>query len=219
MAQEKDSASFDINFGVKLGTTFSNFTNQQPHNNIIIGFSSGIFASYSINDNMGVQVEGLYTQEGGRLVSFDVPYLLGRDFWYELTVDSQRVLLHNISVPILFQYGMDFSNIRVVASLGPDFSYVISAIAKKESTVFTEVGSFHTYTGKDNVTSNINRFNVAVTAGIGTKIPIGDFNLLFDFRYKYVFTTSYKSYSYMGIPQIIGDLKLHTFSLTAGIEF
>ncbi len=219
-AQEQSSASSSkLNFGFRVGATISSFTNQQPHNNITSGFSGGAFVAYPLNENMGVQAEVFFTQEGGRLLTFDYPSLVGKDFWYALDAENQKLVLNNISVPILYNYNLAFSNFKLGAFIGPDLGYTVSASVMKEGTVFTESGSFHTYTGSEDVSSNIEKFHVAATAGIGLKIPAGNLNLLLDVRYKYGLTSVYKSYSYVGIPQIAGDLKFNTLSVTCGISF
>jgi hypothetical protein len=222
-AQESEGGggglSLPLKFGAKIGTTISSFTNQQPHNNIMQGLTAGLFVDYSFMDNMGVQVEFLYAQEGGRLLYFDYPNLIGKDFWYAVDAENQQLVLHNISVPILYNYNLALTNFKLGVVIGPDLGYTVSASAMKEGTVFTESGSFHTYTGSEDVSSNIEKFHVAATAGIGLKIPAGNLNLLIDVRYKYGLTPVYKSYSYVGIPQISGDLKYNAVSITCGISF
>lgn len=220
-AQETEGGggNLPLKFGVKIGTTISSFTNQQPHNNIMLGLTAGLFVDYSFMDNMGVEVEFLYAQEGGRLLYFDYPDLVGKDYWYALDAENQQLVLHNISVPILYKYNLAFNNFKLGVVIGPDLGYTVTASVMKEGTVFTETGSFHTYTGSEDVSSNIEKFHVAATAGLGLEIPAGNLNLLIDVRYKYGLTTAYKSYSYVGIPQISGDLKINTVSITCGIGF
>ncbi|MBI9052990.1 MAG: PorT family protein [Bacteroidales bacterium] len=211
--------ALNIGFGAKIGTTISTFTNEQPHSNSLQGLKAGVFANYSFNENMAVQIEAEYSQEGGRLLYHDVPYLVGQDTWYNLDIENQELVLHNVNIPILFKYTLSLKNFDVVGLIGPDVGYNITAIANKEGTVFTEVGGFNTYKSSEDVSSNIENFNVAATAGLGIEIPAGKFDLLIDVRYRYGFTSVYNSYSYIGIPQINGDLRNHTMSFTLGVGF
>ncbi len=208
-----------INYGVKLGAEVSSFTNEQPFTNSIIGFSGGAFVNYSINSSMGVQLELLYKQSGGRLLTYDYPALLGQDDWYSMNVDNQKLVIHYINIPVMFRYSYPLKGIKLIGLIGPDFGYAINALAHKESTVFTDAGSFHTYKETEKVYSNIEKFNISATAGVGVEIPVGDFLLFIDGRYNYGITPCYKSYSYIGIPQITGDLSCNSFSLSLGLGF
>lgn len=219
-AQDETSASsFDLNFGFKAGATISSFTNQQPHNNIISGFAGGAFVAYPINGNMEVQAEVFYAQEGGRLLTFDLPYLIGKDYWYDLVAENQRIVINMLNVPILYKYILPVSDTKLSLFIGPNFGYRLNAISKKEATVLTESGSFHTYTETEDISSNITKYSFAAIAGVSVEIDVGDYSLLLEGRYKNNFSTLYESYSYVGIPQVVGDIKCHTVFFSVGIVF
>ncbi len=208
-----------LNYGIKAGALVSSFTNEQPFTNSIMGFSGGVFANYSFNSSMGVQLELLYKQSGGRLLTYDYPALVGQDDWYALNVENQKLVIQYINVPVLFRYALPISGMKLIGLIGPDFGYAINALAYKESTVFTDAGSFHTYKETEKVYSNIEKWDIAATAGIGVEIPVGDLLLLIDGRYTYGITPCYKSYSYIGLPQISGDMSCNSFNLSVGLGF
>ena len=216
---ESTGGGMSLKFGVKVGATISSFDNQQPHNNLMAGFAGGGFVAYPINSTMEVQAEALFAQEGGRLLYFDEPNLIGQDYWYVISVENERVVINMLNVPVLFKYHMPMGNTKLSFVVGPNFGYRIHAKAQKEVTVFTESGSFHTYTETDNLTSNIERYSLAATAGAGVEIDAGGYTLILEGRYKYGITPVFKSYSYVGIPQISGDLNCHSVIITLGIGF
>ena len=213
------SGGLPIVFGPKLGISINSFSNEQPHNNITLGFTGGAFVKYAFNNNIAVQIEALYIQQGGRLLYMDMPNLVGRQNWYMASIENQRIALHNLNIPVLFRYNFPMDDLTISAVIGPDLGFNVSAISQTETTVFTEVGSFHTYTENKDITSNTESFNMAASIGGGIEIPTGDYMLLVDVRYRYGFTPVYKSYSYVGIPQISDNLNNHSLTLTIGLGF
>lgn len=213
------STNSQLSFGVKLGSVVSTFTYEQPHNNIVLGLEGGAFMSYIFTENIGLQIEALYRQTGGRLLYFDAPWLIGKNYWYNISAENQKFLIHNVSVPILFKYLLPLGDVNAALLLGPDISYAIGAQVIKEATVFTESGSFHTYTETENAYSKIEKVHIAATAGIGMEVPFANQVLLINARYIFGITPVYKSYSYIGIPQITGDLSVHAVSLAVGLSF
>ena len=220
-AQEAgNTTSQGIHFGGKFGTTVTQFTNQQPHTTVKQGITVGGFAGYSFNDNMAIQLELNYLQEGGRLLNFDAPWDLSHDTWYDLKTVNQNVTLHNLDIPLLFKYSYSLGASKVFAVAGPALGVNFHSGIKHETTIFTETGSIHTYTGEENITKSIERYNVGITAGIGFEIPVFSNNyIIIDARYRYGMMPVYKGYSYRGIPQITGDLKNNTMYFTVGLGF
>ena len=218
-AQESTGTEKKLHFGVKVGSTISSFTNQQPHTSVAIGLAGGVTAAYSFNSNMALQLELFYAQEGGRLLNIDIPSFLGQDYWYIEKVENQRVVINTLNVPLIFKYKIPLGSSGLSIFVGPNFGYNISAAAHKEVTVLTEVSSFHTYTASEDISSNIEKYSIDAIGGIGFEIPVGNYILSVEGSYKYGITPVYKSYSYVGIPQITGDLKCNTVNITLGLAF
>ena len=207
----------NIHYGAKVGATISSFTNQQPHNSIKLGLTTGLYSWYSFNETMAVQLEASYFQAGGRLLDFDYPKDLSLDTYYVLKTNNNAVTMHNIDIPLLFRYTYSLGDISVVGNLGCALGINMLTGETTETTQIADDGLWTTHTGETNITNAIERYNYAVTAGVGLEVPISkDYMVLVDLRYRYGLNTVYKSYSYRNIPQVNGDLKNHSFYVTVG---
>jgi hypothetical protein len=210
----------NLYYGGKFGTTISQFTNQQPHTNINQGITAGGFIGYNINDKMAVQLELSFMQEGGQLLRVENPDDLNYSTWYNLKVENQDVTLNNLDIPVLFKYSYPLSSVKIYANLGAAMGYTIHAGTQYETTVYTETGSFHTYTSEENITSKIEKINFGIVAGLGFEIPVFTKNyILIDARYRYGLMPVYKGHSYVGLPQVTGDLNNNTMYITLGFGF
>lgn len=219
-SENQKSGMTDINFGGKVGTTINHFTHQQPHVNVSQGITAGVFMRYGFSSRFGLQIEGNYAWQGGRLISFDLPAFYGYENWYHLKAENRNIRMHNLEIPLLMHYSMNLEGGRFKLNLGPAFSYNLHSGMKKEVTVFSEADRFNTYTGEENITSNINSFDVAAIGGIGFELDVSsDMFLIFEGRYKYGFLPVYEGYSYVGLPQIQGDLQNHSMSFSVGVGF
>lgn len=209
-----------INYGVKFGTTISQFTNQQPHTNVKQGITAGGVVAYNFSDMLAIQLEVNYLQEGGQLLSIEHSWELSNDSWIDIKTDNRCVILHNLDIPLMLKYTLPLASAQVFINAGAAFGYNIYTSVKHETTVLTEIGSISTYTSEENMTSNIERFNVGMIAGLGFEIPVFNNNyILIDARYRYGLMPVYKGYSYRGIPQITGDLHNNTMYFTLGFGF
>jgi len=223
IAQESGSGPSlldNMYYGGKFGTTISQFTNQQPHTNVKQGITVGAFARYKFNDKMAVQLELNYLQEGGQLLSVEHSWDLSNSSWIEIKTDNQNVTLHNLDIPLMFKYSYPLGTTKIFAVVGPALGINLYSSVKHETTILTEIGSVSTFTANENITSNIERYNAGIIAGIGFEVPVFTNNyLLFDLRYRYGMMPVYKGYSYRGLPQIKGDLQNNTMYITIGFGF
>ncbi len=220
-AQESDSSFLEnIYYSGKFGTTVTQFTNQQPHTTVKQGITAGGFAGYNFNDNMAIQLELNYLQEGGQLLSIEHSWDLSNSSWIETKTDNQNVTLHNLDIPLMFKYSYPIGHSKIFLVAGPALGINFHSGIKHETTILTEIGSVSTYTSEENITSKIERYNVGITAGIGFEIPVSASNyILIDARYRYGLTPVYMGYSYRGLPQITGDLQNNTMYFTVGFGF
>jgi len=213
-------AQNSLYYGVKFGTTVSQFTNEQPHTNTLQGLTGGFFVGYKLNEKMAVLAEINYLEEGGQLLSFETEADLGYDTWYFAKADNQQLSLHNINIPIMFKYSIPLGSAKVFAVIGADVSINVYSDIEHETTVYADDGNIITYNGTEDVTSKIERYTVGATGGIGFEIPVFTKNyILIDARYRYGIMPAYKGYSYRGIPQITGDLRNNSMYFTIGFGF
>jgi opacity protein-like surface antigen len=223
IAQESGSGSSllgNMYYGGKFGTTISQFTNQQPHTYIKQGITAGGFIGYNFTDNLAVQLEINYLQEGGQLLSIEHSVDLSNPSWIETKTDNQSVTLNNLDIPLMAKYSYPIGTSKVFVNAGAAFGYNMHSGVDHETTILTEIGSVSTYTSEENITNKIEKINVGIIAGIGFEIPVLTNNyILIDARYRYGLMPVYKGYSYRGLPQVTGDLKNNTMYFTIGFGF
>lgn len=211
--EEWDSGFFgnELEYGGKIGTTVSTFTNQQPHTNIKQGVTVGAFVRYHIEEPFAVQMEVNYAQRGGRLTSFGLSGLF--------KAENQSLRMDNIEVPLLGQYSLPLMGGDLKLNLGPLFGFNMHSGVQSEGTMF-EGTRFHTYSSEENVSSSIKNFEFSALGGVGFEFDVTDeLFLIIDARYKYGLTSVYEGYSYVGIEQIQGDLKNNSMSFSVGLGF
>ncbi|MBI9054438.1 MAG: PorT family protein [Bacteroidales bacterium] len=223
IAQENEGSSSileNINYGVKFGTTITQFTNQQPHTTIKQGITAGLLAGYNLNDYLSLQLELNYLQEGGRLLSIEHSWDLNRSSWYLIKTDNQNITLHNLDIPIMLKYSYSLGTSKIFIVLGPALGINFNSSIKHETTVLSDAGNTSTYTETENITNSVERYNVGISAGLGFEIPVLINNyILIDARYRYGLMPVYNGYSYRGIPQITDNLQNNTMYFTIGFGF
>lgn len=79
-----------LEFGIKAGGNYSNFTNANFSTDPLPGFNAGLTVAYKFTDNFMVQEEFLYSLQGAKVKAG----ILG----------TQDIKLSYASVPILFKY-------------------------------------------------------------------------------------------------------------------
>lgn len=221
VAQESSSSFLEnIYYGGKFGTSMSQFTNQQPHTNEKQGITGGAFVGYNLNSKLALQLEINYLQEGGQLLSIEHSWDLSNNSWIDIKTDNQQVTLNNLDIPLMLKYSLPLGASKIFIVAGGAFGYNIHSGIKHETTILTEIGSVSTYTSEENITSNIEDYNIGIIAGLGIEIPVLKSNyILIDARYRYGMMPVYKGYSYRGLPQITGDLQNNTMYFTLGFGF
>lgn len=206
-----------LSYGVRVGATVSNFSNEQPHTGSRLGFTIGGVVEYGISDVLSVQAEPAYMQQGGRFMRFIDDTRFGNDVIYDMYATSSDVLLHTVDIPVLAKYWLPkFGDIQPNVVLGPAVGYTIGA-SNTFQTTFHSDGDFFTANGYKEEGSQYEPFQVGVTGGFGGEISLGTKRLMIDFRYRYGITPTKKSFSYIGISDVQGDLRTHSAYVTLGI--
>jgi|WetSurMetagenome_2_1015567.scaffolds.fasta_scaffold75686_2 hypothetical protein len=218
----QDETASKLKFGVKVGTTISSFSSEQPQNTYKPGLVAGGFVSYGLTNSLSLQLEPSYMQQGGNLIFINDPLMLGiEDFPYLIEVRNQKITYHNIDIPLLLKYETTVKGLKVFGVAGPSIS--INAKATSDATVsarsYDMIPVYVTYDRYENISSNIENLQYGVVGGLGFETPLGNHTLIFDMKYKYGLNTTYPGYSYLGINQVKGDLSSNTFYFTLGFGF
>lgn len=218
VAQELSSGEgIEISYGVKLGTTFNQFSRHQPHTSMSMGLTGGLYATYAITPELGVQIEANYLENGGKLVTFDMPNLVSKESWYDMKVQNHNVVIRTLDIPLLAKYSYEVSGAKLSALFGASLGWNIKSGYDSEITTFTEVDQFHTYKGEQDVTDIIEKLGYSLTGGVSFEIPVSSYSLSLEARYRYGLNPVFKGYSYLGIPQVQGNMYSNSFTITLGI--
>jgi hypothetical protein len=214
-----------IQFGIKVGTTLNRFSSEQPHNNYKPGLIAGGFVSYKLSNLLALQLEPVYMQQGGNLISvYDPSLYLLTDYPFSILVKDQKITFHNIDIPLLLKAEKSIRGLNVFCVAGPALALNVQSVTKNNVSARSGVSSgtipvYYDYYEEETITSNIEFLQYGVIGGIGFNTPIGKHTLIFDVKYRYGINKTYKGYSYLGIPQVQGDLKTNTFYITLGFGF
>ncbi len=216
-AKAQDENKSMIRYGPKLGMTVSSFSDSQPHTGYNIGFTVGGFVEYGVTDQLSLQAEPAYLEQGGSYVRFIDDSRFGTGALPQHATSS-RTTVRNIDLPLLAKYQVaQFGDLKTTVVLGPAVSYTISATDAYETT-YIEDRSYRTVNNSRNVTSQYEPFTFGVTAGFGGEVNIGANSLFIDFRYRYGITSTKKGYSYIDLYDVQGDLRTHSAYVTIGIS-
>ncbi|MBL4663618.1 MAG: porin family protein [Flavobacteriaceae bacterium] len=109
----------EIDFGIKAGVNFSSISDAKGLDNKT-GFVGGIFAGVEFNDNLGVQADLLYSQQGA-------------DF------DVDKVDLNYVNIPIVLKY---FIAQGLNIQAGPQFGFIVDDNVSEVFSGVTEAESF-----------------------------------------------------------------------------
>jgi len=220
-AQEAQSSTTNLfSYGVKAGGTLSSFSQEQPHSNKIAGIAVGLFTNYSLSNRIALQFEINYNEEGGRLLSFDIPENTGKQTWYTTKINNNKVCLHNLNIPLLFRYNFRFQNYRVYSVLGPNLSINLKSVVEDEGLIIPSDGGFIPFNQSTEISAKIENFTYSVSGGMGIEIPLNNTKyLVFDVRLKYGLTNVYKGYSYVKLLQNSDHLKNNSLTVSIGYGF
>lgn len=220
-AQEEQSTSTNLlSYGIKVGGTLSSFSQEQPHSNKIAGLAIGFYANYSLSEKIALQLEINYNQEGGRLLSFDIPENTGEQTWYTTKIENNKVHLHNLNIPLLFRHNFKFQNYKVYTVLGPTLSINLKSVLDNEGLIIPSDGGFVPFNQSSKINAKIENFTYAISGGIGLELPLNNNkHLLIDFRLKYGLSNVYKGYSYVKLLQNSDHLRNSSLTVSIGYGF
>lgn len=225
-AQAQDEAggaiggNIGLRYGFKAGVVISEFSNTQPHTSEKLGFTAGVVVEYGFNDQLSVQAEPSYLQQGGNLIKFVDDTRFGDvESFGSSSTTNYAVTIHSIDVPVLVKYRLPaLGNFTPNVVLGPAVSYAFLVDTQFERT-YHHNQTYMTVSGYDNVTSEYEAIQIGGTAGIGGEVSLGSKRLMLDLRYRYGVTTAKPSFSYIDLRAVQGDLTTHNAYFTIGLGF
>jgi hypothetical protein len=111
-AQDKRSSSNEIEFGLKGGLNFSNFSGDGSPT-MKVGINLGFFGEYKVNEKFAIQPELLYSTQGTNL-----------KYYYEESTETYDFELAYINIPIMAKY---YVSEKFSLYAGPQFGFLLSA--------------------------------------------------------------------------------------------
>ena len=213
-----DSSSLSdgsIRFGVRAGGIYNTFNHAQPGTSENFGIGGSFLAEKPISGKISIQGELSYLQQGGTYTRFtdntvpgDLPFL---------AITSSRINAQYGDLALLAKYQItQIDKIIVNVTVGGAFGYNIGVINKYERTYY-DSRMFYTTYGKQMITHLFQPFQVGAVGGLGTEVGVGSKRLLIDFRYRYGLTPAMKSFSYIDLPTVKGDLYTNSFYIMIGL--
>ena len=220
-AQEEQADSKKIfSYGIKVGSTISSFSQEQPHSNKIIGLSVGLYSNCSLSQKIALQLEVNYNLEGGRLLSFEIPENTGMQTWYTTKVENKKLRLHNLNIPLLFRYNIKFQNYKLYTVIGPNIGINLKSDVDNIGVIFPNNAGFVPYNQNSKISSKIENLSYSISGGIGLEIPLNNNkHLIFDTRLRYGLSKIYKGYSYIKLLQDSDHLRNSSLTVSIGYGF
>lgn len=223
IAQEEESSggSDAFKYGINAGVNFHEFTSQPPHTGSKMGYSAGVFALYGFNDQIALQLDVAYFQQGGTYVQFiDDTRFGASENYFTKNVKNSSVTLHNVYIPLQAKLNLFSQPFLPKLLIGPYLDVNFAATESYERTGEIEDNVYVTSEGDAVVTDQYELLQVGATAGVEFYIPTGqDWNMIFGVHYKYGITPVKKSYSYVDYYLVTEDFYTNSLSITLGVEF
>jgi hypothetical protein len=218
MAQ--DDQPTGLRFGVRVGGSISSFGKTQPYTSEKAGLTAGLVVEYSLSEKFSVQTEPAYLQQGGQYVRFSDNTRFGdANNIFAVYTTASKVTAHYVDLPLMAKYKLPvIGNFSPNIVLGGSAGYLIDATDKFERTYSYEQ-TFFTVHRSESISSEFEKFQFGAVAGLGGEVSLGSKRLLIDFRYRYGVTAAKKSFSYIDLYAVRGDLRTNSFYFTVGLGF
>ncbi|MFW5886798.1 MAG: outer membrane beta-barrel protein, partial [Bacteroidota bacterium] len=177
-----------VHYGATAGYSINNMVTNQPHSGPSNGFSVGGFVGYEITDDFQGILNVEYLQLGARLVSFEDLTRYGLDIYtYPFTTFTRdsRINVNTINIPLELKYSFyEMGGVKMHAGISPELSFVLYAQSIDKISYFLPDGLFGTADEVNNITHNFNQFNFALSPILGITIPVSNYEVNLDFRYR-----------------------------------
>jgi len=214
------SPTTGFKFGVRVGATVSEFSSSQPHTSEKLGVIGGAVVEYAFSESFSVLTEPSYMQMGGQFVRFTDNTRFGDNGIFAQYATSSKVTASYGDIPLLAKYSLpSIGNFKPNIVAGGSIGLLIGARDTFDRTYHYEQ-TYFTVHGTENVSSEYEPYQVGATGGIGGEVSLGGTKrLLIDFRYRYGLTPAKKSFSYIDLNAVQGDLYTNSFYFTVGFGF
>ncbi len=175
------SVQAQLKYGVKVGLNMSNVTGDVDDTKAKAGALVGVFARYSVNENLAFQPELLYSMQGCKVEGYEYDY----EYEYEYTRSfpsrfnnlnksvsqveggDYKIKLDYLLIPIMVKYyPIEGLNLQV----GPQFGFLLKAEADDED-----------------IKDDMKKFDFGFNVGAGYDLPVG---LGLDARYYFGLTNA-----------------------------
>ena len=209
-------------WGLTNGISVNNFTYDQPHNGMNLGYTGGGFIDRTLGtkNRLRLRLNLGYTGAGGQLTTFkdDTRYGFDNMFTFKNAKQSSY-LLHSVDSWLSLFYQKQTKN---------DWKYYVGLGAGMENKFFEteryqKTGEFITGiygTVQDQQFTNRFEnywFNGNLTAGI--ELPTSKkVNFIIEARYLYGLTAARNNYSYIEFDGVMGEVRTNAFQLTLGVR-
>ena len=138
-----------------------NFTNGIVSTGPVTGFFGGGYANIAVSNNLSVEPGLYYTTKGYAITgSYTIKGL-------DILSANAKAALHSsyIEIPVLLK--LNFNGLQVFA--GPQLSYLTTASVKTSA----GLAGINLYQGNMDITSQLNRWDAAIIAGLGYQFSNG----------------------------------------------
>lgn len=213
-----------LELGISSGLTVNNFSDEQPHTGINLGYTGGLSFRYIFYKGFSLQVETNYIQKGGQLIRFkdDTRYGAPESF-NSKNVKNSSFTLHSVDIPLLLNYTFKINQTwKPSIYAGGSFTYVAGATERYEKTgnLLPSEDIIATVTGYQNVVGEFEKTHYNSLIGSSIQVPFLKRSfILLDFRYVAGLTAAKKDFSYMEKAGFGVDVRVNSFIMKAGIIF
>jgi hypothetical protein len=177
------SSQAQIAIGPKAGINFNSFRNSKSYRNhfdAIPGFNIGAFAKYPVLDFLTARAEVLYFQQGANIYDYSVMSDLRRK--------SAVVRFHNVSVPILAEFGLPSLKddpIKPTILLGGFYSYTLASRETYTNVAKVSGRSAIEYDGQTDTSNQYARGQYGIIGAIAAEVQLFHKPVTLEFRYQY----------------------------------
>ncbi len=218
--RDSDRSGSAVVFGFRIGGTISKFNHAQPHIGEKLGGMAGIFVEYPFSYKFSLQAELAYIQQGGSYTAFSDDTRFGdTPSISSFYITTSRITAQYADFALLAKYQFPMlGDFRPNITVGPDIGYNIGVLNNFERTYYY-TNTFYTVNEYQVITSQYEQFQAGVTGGLGAEVSLGSKKLLIDFRLRYGLTPAKKSYSYINLNAVQGDLYTNSIYVMLGLAF
>lgn len=221
--KEADTASANrIEIGISGGLSLNKFTQGQPNTGQNTGFTAGISINYKIYQNISLQVEANFLQQGGTTITFKDDTRIGLPESFETKhVKYSSYTINSIEIPVLANYTFNIKQSwkpSVYAGASYAYAYNITETYQKTGDLLTGEDIIATLTDRKDASSEFKSSRLNLVVGANLKLPLtSKLYFLVDMRYVNGLSPVRENYSYMEKIGFGSDLRSNSFITKLGL--